>query len=41
MDNKERFLSLCSTVKRDGMEDLVRWLEETTDHIAEDCLSIR
>ena len=31
MDNKERFLSLCSTVKRDGMEDLVRWLEETTD----------
>ena len=31
MENKERFLSLCSLVKRDGMEKLLEWLEEKTD----------
>lgn len=27
MDNKERFLALCSRVNRDGMADVVKWLE--------------
>lgn len=27
MTNKERFLELCSKVKREGFEDLVKWLE--------------
>lgn len=27
MNNKERFLELCSKVKRDGMSDLLQWLE--------------
>ncbi len=27
MTNKERFLELCSKVKREGIEDLVKWLE--------------
>ena len=27
MTNKERFLGLCSKVKREGIEDLVKWLE--------------
>ena len=29
MDNKERFLSLCRTVKREGMDKLLKWLETT------------
>ena len=29
MDDKERFVSLCRTVKRDGIEDLLRWLENS------------
>ena len=28
MDNKERFISLCSTVNREGMDVLMKWLEE-------------
>ena len=31
MDNKERFLSLCSTVRRAGMDELLEWLLEDTD----------
>ena len=27
MTNKERFLELCSKVKREGIENLVKWLE--------------
>jgi hypothetical protein len=27
MTNKERFLELCSKIKREGIEDLVKWLE--------------
>lgn len=29
MDNKERFLSLCREVKREGMDELLKWLETT------------
>lgn len=29
MDNKERFLQLCSQVKRDGMDGLLAWLEKS------------
>lgn len=29
MDNKERFLQLCSQVKRDGMDGLLSWLEKS------------
>lgn len=29
MTNKERFLDLCSQVKREGIEDLLAWLETT------------
>ena len=28
MDNKERFISLCKTIKRDGVDELLKWLEE-------------
>ena len=28
MENKERFLSLCRTVQREGMDRLLNWLEE-------------
>ena len=28
MDNKERFVSLCKTVHREGIDDLLKWLEE-------------
>ena len=31
MDNRERFLMLGATVKRDGMEELLEWLAEKTD----------
>lgn len=27
MDNKERFVSLCKTVRRDGLDKLLNWLE--------------
>ncbi|MBQ2469187.1 MAG: hydrolase, partial [Clostridia bacterium] len=27
MDNKERFLSLCGTIDRDGIDKLLGWLE--------------
>lgn len=29
MTNKERFMNLCSQVNRDGVESLVRWLENS------------
>lgn len=29
VDNKERFLQLCSQVKRDGMDRLLAWLEKS------------
>lgn len=28
-ENKERFISLCKTVKRDGISELLEWLEGT------------
>ena len=28
-ENKERFLSLCSFVKREGIDDLLKWLEQS------------
>lgn len=28
MDDKERFVALCSTVSRPGMDELMKWLEE-------------
>lgn len=28
MNNKERFLSLCQSVNREGISELVKWLEE-------------
>lgn len=28
-ENKERFISLCRTVKRDGMDRLLQWLEDS------------
>ena len=28
MDNKERFISLCSTVNREGMAELMKWLDD-------------
>lgn len=31
---KERFLSLCKNIKRDGIDDLIKWLEETGFFIA-------
>lgn len=29
MDNKERFISLCKEVHRQGMDELMQWLEES------------
>lgn len=29
MNNKERFVSLCRTVNRDGIEELLNWLENS------------
>lgn len=29
MENKERFISLCSSVKREGMNELLEWLEKS------------
>ncbi|MCD7821044.1 MAG: HD domain-containing protein [Clostridiales bacterium] len=28
MDNKERFVELCSAIKRDGIDDLMAWLAD-------------
>lgn len=28
MDNKERFLSLCKTIDRQGIDELIAWLED-------------
>lgn len=33
MDNKERFVSLCKTVDREGMSKILEWLEETDFYI--------
>lgn len=27
MDNKERFITLCKSIQRDGIDDLMKWLE--------------
>lgn len=29
MSNKERFIEICSCIKRDGIEDLMAWLEKS------------
>ena len=29
MDNKKRFISLCKTVNRKGIDRLLEWLEES------------
>lgn len=29
MDNKERFLSLCANINRDGIDNLLAWLEKS------------
>lgn len=29
MENRERFLTLCSTIKRDGIQELLAWLDTT------------
>lgn len=34
MDNKERFISLCSEIKREGLDDLLAWLEKSDFYIA-------
>ena len=34
MTNKERFVSLCKNTKREGMEELLAWLEETDFYTA-------
>lgn len=52
MDNKERFVTLCRNVKRDGIEELLDWVKKSdfsqlrrvhvfTGHIQADCYSIR
>jgi len=33
-NNKERFLELCATIKRDGIDDLMRWLEKSDFYTA-------
>lgn len=34
MDNKERFISLCSEIKRDGINELMEWLESSDFYTA-------
>lgn len=34
MDNKERFISLCNSVQREGMPDLMNWLATTDFYTA-------
>lgn len=29
MDNKERFISICKTINRPGIDDLMKWLESS------------
>lgn len=34
MGNKERFISLCSCINRDGIDELMKWIEESDFYIA-------
>lgn len=34
MENKERFLEICSLIKRDGIENLLDWLEKSDFYTA-------
>ena len=34
MDNKERFISLCKSTQREGIDDLLHWLETTDFYVA-------
>lgn len=34
MTNKEEFLEICSCIKRDGINDLLDWLEKSDFYIA-------
>lgn len=34
IDNKERFISLCSSIKRDGIDELMNWLEKSDFYTA-------
>ena len=34
MDNKERFISLCKGIHREGIDDLMQWLEESDFYTA-------
>ena len=29
MDNKERFISLCNSIKREGIADLMEWVDNS------------
>lgn len=33
MDNKERFISLCKTINRDGVDELLDWLEKNDFYV--------
>lgn len=34
MDNKERFILLCSSIKRDGIDELMNWIETSDFYTA-------
>lgn len=34
MDNKERFITLCRTIQRDGMDDLMDWVKASDFYTA-------
>lgn len=34
MENKERFIALCGHIKRDGIDDLMKWLESSDFYVA-------
>lgn len=34
MENKERFIALCKNIKRDGIDDLMKWLETSDFYTA-------
>lgn len=34
MDNKERFISLCESINRPGISDLLQWLEDNDFYTA-------
>lgn len=34
MENKERFIALCGNIKRDGIDDLMKWLESSDFYVA-------